>query len=319
MKQLFAIGVLALLTLCTRARAATRSCSTPGTDNAFLGIQTLPLWPGAPPESKGTSCYDIPTLTVFSRRAGTGNRSAVVIFPGGGYEQLIGDMEGRDFAAWFAARGFKAFIVAYRLPAHGYMMPVPLMDARRAIQEVRANAAQFHIAPDRIVAIGFSAGGHLAALAATKPIPGDPNSSDPVERVSSRPDYLVLGYPWLDAITPDTPQLSYCTVYKVSDDACKKLQAEDTPTLFVSKDTPPTFLYHTWNDHAVPIEQSLEFINALEKAGVPAEIHIFANGPHASGLGRGDAALDQWPGLLENWLRAQGLLTVDKAAVRARP
>ncbi len=318
MKQLFALGVLALMTLSTQAQAATPSCSTPGTDNPFLGIQTLPLWPGTPPQSNGSSCYDIPTLTVFSPRAGTANGSAVLIFPGGGYEHLAGDLEGRDFAAWFAARGFKAFIVAYRLPAHGYMMPVPLLDARRAIQEVRANAAQFHIAPDRIVAIGFSAGGHLAALAGTKPVPGDPNASDPVERVSSRPDYLALGYPWLDAITPDTPHLSYCTLFKIPDNACKKLQAEYSPTLFVTKDTPPTFLYHTWNDRTVPIEQSLKFINALERAGVPAEIHIFANGAHGSGLGRGDAALDQWPGLLENWLRAQGLLTVDKAVVKPR-
>lgn len=296
----------------------TRSCSTAGTDNAFLGITTIPLWSSAAPAAKGNTCYDIPTLTIFPPVAGSANGSAVVIFPGGGYEVLAGDLEGRDIASWFAARGFTAFIVSYRLPAHGYMLPIPLLDARRAIQDVRAHAAQYHIVPNRIVAIGFSAGGHLAALAATKPVSGNPGSPDPVERVSSRPDYLVLGYPWLGAITTNFSHLSYCRLFHVPDNTCNVLKAKYSPSLLVNRDTPPTFLYHTYNDQTVPIEQSLEFVNALVKAGVPAEIHIFANGSHGSGLGKGNAALDQWPGLLETWLRAQGLLTANRTAVAAQ-
>lgn len=308
---ILAAGILAV----AGAHAQSISCSTAGTDNAFLGIQTINLWPGEPPQAKGTGCKDIPTITILAPWQGTGNGSAVVIFPGGGYVGLAGNLEGRQIADWFAARGFTAFIVAYRLTSSGYVLPVPLLDARRAIQTVRARAADYHIAPDRIVAIGFSAGGHLAALAAVKPVPGDPNAADPVERVSSRPDYLVLGYPWLGAISTDTSILSYCKTFNLMDQ-CDALKALYTPALFVSKDTPPTFIYHTFNDQTVPIQQSLDFFEALVKAGVPSEMHVFANGSHGSGLGKGDPALDQWPSLLEAWLRAKGLLTVDAAAVK---
>lgn len=299
------------------AAAQTTNCSTAGTDNAFLGIQTINLWPGTPPEAKGNGCADVPTITIFSPRQGTENGSAVVIFPGGGYAILAGDLEGREVADWFTARGFKAFVVAYRLTSNGYVLPVPLLDARRAIQTVRARAADYHIAPDRIVAIGFSAGGHLAALSATQPVPGDPGAADPVERVSSRPDYLVLGYPWLGAITTDTSHLSYCKMFNLMD-RCDELKAKYTPTLFVNKDTPPTFIYHTFNDETVPVQQILDFYQALVKAGVPSELHVFANGRHGSGLGKGDPALELWPQLLEAWLRGHGLFERDAAAVGAQ-
>jgi acetyl esterase/lipase len=299
----FAVALL----FASSASAETTSCSTAGTDNTFLGVQTINLWPGTPPQAKGNRCEDIPTLTILSPRQGTENGSAVVIFPGGAYQRLAADLEGREVADWFTARGFKAFIVAYRLSSNGYLLPVPLLDARRAIQTVRARASEFHVAQGRIVAIGFSAGGHLAALAATKPVAGDPSASDPVERVSSRPDYLVLGYPWLGAITTDTSHLSYCKLFNVMDQ-CEALRALYSPELFVSKDTPPTFIYHTFNDETVPVQQSLTFFDALVKAGVPSEMHVFANGSHGSGLGKGDPALEQWPALLETWLRAKGLL-----------
>ncbi len=308
MKRLpvFLAASLLFATICA---AQTTSCSTAGTDNAFLGIQTINLWPGEPPQAKGNGCADIPTITIFSPRQGTGNGSAAVIFPGGSYKELAADLEGREVADWFTARGFKAFIVAYRLTSNGYVLPVPLLDARRAIQTVRAHAADYHIAPDRIVAVGFSAGGHLAALAGTKFVPGDPAAADPVERVSSRPDYLVLGYPWLGAVTTDTSHLSYCKIFHLMD-KCDALKAKYTPALFVSKDTPPTFIYHTFTDRTVPVQQSLDFFEALLKAGVPSEMHIFAKGPHGTGLGKGDLSLDQWPALLETWLRGHGLLTV---------
>ncbi len=156
--------------------------------------------------------------------------------------------------------------------------------------------------------VGFSAGGHLAALASTQFVPGNPDAEDPIERVSSRPDYLVLGYPWIGAISSDTSHLSYCKLFNVMD-RCEALRTAYSPDLFVTRDTPPTFLYHTFNDATVPVEQPMRFYEALIKAGVPSEMHIFANGPHGTGLGKSDAALDQWPNLLENWLRSAGLLT----------
>ena len=138
-------------------------------------------------------------------------------------------------------------------------------------------AADYHIDPNRIVIIGFSAGGHLAALASTQFVPGKPDADDPIERVSSRPDYTVLGYPWIGAISTDTSHLSYCKLFNVMD-RCEELRAAYSPDLFVTKETPPTFWFHTFNDETVPVEQGLRYYEALVKAGVPAEAHIFANG-----------------------------------------
>jgi acetyl esterase/lipase len=283
-------------------------CATAGTDNPFLNIQTIRLWNGDAPQAKGTACEDIPTLTILGPRAGTANGSSVVVLPGGAYRGLAADLEGREVADWFTARGFRAFILSYRLTSHGYVLPVPLLDARRAVQLVRARARDYQVDPNRIVIIGFSAGGHLAALTGTQPVPGDPNASDPIERVSSKPDYMVLGYAWLGAISSDTSHLSYCKLFNLMDQ-CEALKTAYTPELFVTKDTPPTFMYHTATDQTVPVQQALGFFNALIKAGVPAEMHVFANGPHGTGLGHSDAALDQWPNLMEIWLRAQGLLS----------
>jgi acetyl esterase/lipase len=318
MKRLFAFLAVGLLSMSAAAHSQLSPCAVAGTNNAFLGIQTIRLWPGPAPQAKGDTCDDIPTLTIFDPHPGTATGSAVLIFPGGSYAHLAGNLEGRQIADWFTARGFRAFILSYRLSSNGYLLPVPLLDARRAVQTVRARAADYHISPDRLVVIGFSAGGHLAALSGTQFIPGSPDAEDPIDRVSSRPDYLVLGYPWIGAITTDTSHLSYCKLFNVMDQ-CETLRAAYSPDLFVTKDTPPTFIYHTFTDQTVPVEQTLRFYNALVKAGVDSELHIFANGPHGTGLGKGDPALDQWPGLLENWLRAKGLLTADKTGAQARP
>ena len=306
---LLAFGILAS----SAAVAQTAACVTAGTHNDFLGIQTVRLWPGDAPEAKGKSCQDIPTLTIMGPRQGAENGSAVVVLPGGAYVGLAADLEGREIADWFTARGFRAFILSYRLSSNGYLLPVPLLDARRAVQLVRARARDYQIDPNRIVVIGFSAGGHLAALAGTQFVAGNPEAEDPIDRASSRPDYLVLGYPWIGAISSDTSHLSYCKLFNVMD-RCEALRAAYSPDLFVTKETPPTFIYHTFNDNTVPVEQGLRFYEALIKAGVHSEMHIFANGAHGSGLGKGDASLDQWPGLLETWLRGQGLLNKPAAA-----
>ena len=298
-------------TVCAWGQQQNAPCAVPGESNSFLGVQTIRLWSGSAPEAKGTGCQDVPTLTIFDPQPGHENGSAVVIFPGGAYAHLATNLEGRQIANWFNARGFRAFVLRYRLSSDGYILPVPLLDARRAIQTVRARARDYHVDPSRIVVIGFSAGGHLAALAATQPVEGNPESADPIDAVSSRPDYLVLGYPWIGAITSDTSHLSYCKLFNVMD-RCEELRKAYSPDLFVSAKTPPTFWYHTENDQTVPVEQGLRFYEAEMKAGVPAEGHIFEKGSHGSGLGKGDAALDQWPELLETWLRGKGLLTPEK-------
>jgi acetyl esterase/lipase len=316
MRRLFLL--LAILSVAgAAARAQMSPCTMAGENNAFLGIQTIRLWPGKAPEAHGTACEDTPTLTIFEPQQGHDNGSAVVIFPGGAYAHLAGNLEGRQVADWFAMRGFRAFVLSYRLTSNGYVLPVPLIDARRAIQTVRARARDYQINPNRIVVIGFSAGGHLAALAGTQFVPGDPEAEDPIERVSSRPDALVLVYPWIGAITTDTSHLSYCKMFDLMS-RCDELRAKYSPDLYVTKNTPPTFWVHTFNDETVPLEQGLRFYEALVKAGVPSEAHIFPNGAHGSGFGKGDAVLDQWPVLLETWLRTQGLLTKDESVAGSR-
>lgn len=307
MKNILA-GCLAMAAFCAAAAAQSmNSCTTAGVDNPWMGITTIRLWQGDAPQAKGNTCTDIPTLTIFPPQPGHGNGSAVVVLPGGAYLGLAANLEGRQVADWFTARGFTAFVLQYRLSSNGYLLPVPLLDARRAVQLVRSRAPEYHIDGNRIVMIGFSAGGHLAALAGVQPVQGDPNASDPVERVSSRPNFLVLGYPWIGAISSDTSHLSYCKLFHVMD-RCEELRKAYSPDLFVTKDTPPTFWWHTFDDQTVPVEQGLRFYEALVKAGVPSEAHIFYHGPHGTGLGTGDPSLDQWPVLLETWLRRQGLI-----------
>jgi acetyl esterase/lipase len=312
MKSVFCF-VLACAVTCAQAQKRHAPCATPGENNPFLDVQTIRLWSGAAPQAIGEGCQDIPTLTIFDPQPGHENGSAVVIFPGGGYGGLATNLEGRQIANWFNARGFKAFVLRYRLSSEGYLLPIPLLDARRAIQTVRAKAPDYHVDPSRIALIGFSAGGHLAALAATQPVQGEPDAVDPIERVSSRPDFLILGYPWIGAISSDTSHLSYCKSFNVMD-RCEELRKAYSPDLFVTQRTPATFWFHTENDETVPVEQGLRFYEAEVKAGVAAEAHIFENGRHGVGLGKGDAALDQWPALLEIWLRAHGLLNVEKLA-----
>jgi acetyl esterase/lipase len=313
-----AVACVAALVLSCAALAEKDPCATPGENNAFLGIQTVRLWPGNAPQAKGKACEDIPTLTIFDPQTGHDNGSAVIVLPGGAYRGLAGNLEGRQVADWFTEHGFRAFILSYRLPQNGYLLPIPLLDAQRAIQTVRGRARDYFIAPNRIVLIGFSAGGNLAALAATQTVPGNPEADDPIDRVSSRPDYLVLGYPWIDAITTDTSNLSYCQEFNLMQQ-CEDLRKKYSPVLFVTKDTPPTFWFHTFNDETVPVEQGMRFYEALIKAGVPSEAHIMEKGSHGMGFGQGDASLDQWTDLLATWLRAHGLLTRDDSVAMPKP
>lgn len=296
---------------CVIGQAQEARCKVDGNSSSFLGISTVRLWPGNAPDAKGQACEDVPTLTVFEPQPGYGNGSAVLVVPGGAYSGLASNLEGRQVADWFTARGFVAFILRYRLPSNGYLLPVPLLDARRAVQVVRAQASQYRVDPNRIGMIGFSAGGHLAALTAVRPIEGDPNAKDLAGRQPSRLNFLVLGYPWIGAISSSTSHLSYCRLFNVLD-KCDALSKAYSPQLFVTKNAPPTFWYHTTDDPVVPVEQGLRFYEALLEAGVPAEAHLFAHGAHGTGLGIGDQALSQWPNLLENWLRSLGLTHNEK-------
>ena len=184
-------------------------------------------------------------------------------------------------ADWYTSRGVTGFVLRYRLGSK-YLYPIPLQDAQRAIRFVRSHANEFGIGPDRIGFMGFSAGGHLAAMAATMFDGGKPDAPDPIDRVSSRPDFVVLGYPWLNAMEKnDTGVLSYCSALKIPADQCTNFE-QYSPEQHVSAQTPPTFIYHTTDDELVPVEASMKYYRALRAAGVPVEMHLFGHGRHGN-------------------------------------
>jgi len=308
-KSVFAMLLCLLAASLLNAQTASTSSQPDQALGPELGISTMQLWPSGAPEVEGTPAEDLPALTVFVPQKGNGTGSAVIVAPGGAYLHLSSNLEGRQVADWFTSLGVTAFVLKYRLGAK-YLYPIPLQDAQRAVRLVRSSAAAYGFLPDRIGFVGFSAGGHLAAATGTLFDAGKPDASDPVERLSSRPDFLVLGYPWLNAMQPSGHYITYCSVIKtVPPETCKLDEQKYTPSLHVTSQTPSTFIYSTSDDRTVPISASVDFYNALIAAGVPAEMHIFRHGDHGSGMGAGSAALDQWPVLLAQWLRDQGLLT----------
>jgi acetyl esterase/lipase len=301
------LGLMILTTGAAAAQTPAAGSGTPLAEDVFFGTATYRLWDGDAPGAVGKGDLDVPTVTMFKPQRGTGNGTAIVIAPGGAYLGLAANLEGRQVADWFAARGVTAFVLRYRL-GKTYLYPTPLNDARRAIRFVRARAGELGVTPDRIGMMGFSAGGHLTAAVGTMFEDGVASAADPIERVSSRPDFLVLGYPWLDAMKPGPNNvISYCSVLKLEPAQCTTFE-QYNPDARVTPRTPPTFIYHTTDDELVPVESSVTFYSALTKAKVPVEMHAFAKGKHGSGLGLGDPALDLWPSLLEAWLRDRGLL-----------
>ena len=279
------------------------------TTERFLHLQTIRIWPAAAPGAKGDTPADVPSVTVFKPHPGRSKGTAVIVAPGGGYRGLASNLEGRQVADWFAARGVTAFVLNYRL-GERYPFPIALTDAQRAIRLVRANAKEWGVSPDRIGIVGFSAGGHLAAMVGTSFTPPDTNVSDRVDRVSDRPDFLILGYSAISFMEPDSSGDSkYCKFTRMRN-CDPQAYARFTPDTLVRADTPPTFLYHTSDDAVVPAEDSIRFYLALRSKGIPAELHIFGTGAHGSGLGDGDRNLGAWPTLLESWLRQQGLLSI---------
>jgi acetyl esterase/lipase len=268
---------------------------------------TVLLWPNGAPGASGDEDRDKPSLTIFLPTKNQANSTGVIVCPGGSYTALASNHEGRQVANWLNSLGIAAFVLKYRLGPR-YHHPVELGDAQRAIRLVRAHAAEYGIAPDRLGVMGFSAGGHLAATMGTHFDDGSATDSDPIQRSGSRPDFLVLGYPVISFTTPYTHQGSLHNL--LGDNPDPKLMQSLSNELQVTARTPPTFLFHTTEDKTVPVENSVLFYLALKKAGVAAEMHIFEHGPHGVGLALQDPTLGMWPELLANWLRARGLLAL---------
>jgi acetyl esterase/lipase len=278
----------------------------PAAQNPPAGPQEILLWSGGAPGALGDADTDKPTITAYRVDPRRASGTAVIVAPGGSYRALAMDSEGRQEAYWFNAMGVTAFVLKYRLGPR-YHHPIELGDAQRAVRTVRARAQEFGVAADRIGMMGFSAGGHLAATTGTHFDGGKADAADPVERASSRPDFLILCYPVISFQPPIRHAGSLSSLLGDSPDLA--LIEDLSNELRVTAQTPPTFLFHTTADTAVPSENSVQFYLALRRAKVPAEMHVFENGPHGVGMALNDPALSAWSTLLANWLRGRGLLT----------
>jgi acetyl esterase/lipase len=271
------------------------------------------LWPEGAPGAVGQEDADRPELRIYlpapERATGTG----VVVCPGGAYAVLASDHEGQQVARWLNTQGVAAFVLKYRLGPR-YHHPAPLQDAQRALRYARAHASRLRVAESRIGIMGFSAGGHLAATATTHFDAGDSASSDPVERVSSRPDFAILCYPVISLQEPFAHGGSRRNLLGENPDP-KLVESLSNETQVTDK-TPPVFLFHTAEDAGVPVENSLAFFEACRRAHVPAELHVYQFGPHGVGLSPGDPVTGTWKERLADWLRASGFLsTAARAAV----
>jgi acetyl esterase/lipase len=263
------------------------------------------IWPNGAPGAVGTLPEDKPTLTIYLPEASKTVDTGVVVCPGGGYVHLAIDHEGTKVAEWLNTLGVAAFVLKYRLgPRYNY--PAQFEDVERAFRIVRSRAKEFGIAPDRIGIMGFSAGGHLASTLGTHFDAGNSNTADPLDRLSSRPDFMILCYPVITMLHAYTHEGS--RHFLLGDNPSPALVWKLSNELQVTPQTPPTFLFLTDEDKTVPPENSVQFYLALRKAGVPAEMHIFQHGPHGVGLAPNDPELSIWPTLLEHWLKLRGLL-----------
>jgi len=267
--------------------------------------RVMQLWEGAAPAAQGNADEDRPTLTLYAVSEDKDLRPAVIVIPGGSYQGLATNHEGRQVANWLNSMGITAFVLRYRLGPK-YHHPIELWDAQRAIRMVRARSADFAVLPDKIGILGFSAGGHLASTAETRFDAGNPNAPDPIDRVSSRPDFAILAYPVISLVADYAHTLSRDNLLgkNPSPELAKDLSSE----FYVTPQTPPTFLWSSTTDQVVPPENSIAFYLALLKAKVPAELHIFADAPHGVGLDLRNPSVGMWTQLVLAWLKGQRII-----------
>jgi len=272
-------------------------------------LPPVPLWPNGAPGALGTGDNDIPTLTAFLPDPDKATGAAIVICPGGGYGGLA-PHEGQGYAEWLADNGVAGIVLKYRLGSHGYRHPAMLNDAARAVRLTRSKAAEWKIDPKRIGIMGSSAGGHLASTLLTHFDAGKPDDADPVEHESSRPDLGILCYAVI-TMGPNTHGGSRQNL----------LGSNPSPELIdllsnekqVTPQTPPCFIWHTWEDNAVKVDNSLAFAEALIKNRVPCDLHVFEKGPHGIGLSQGKngvpaGEVHPWAKDLLYWLRIRNFV-----------
>ena len=275
--------------------------STPASTASGSRPASFPLWP-ASDAATASDPADQPTLTPYLPATGLA-REAIIVCPGGGYGRLA-PHEGEPIAQWLVGLGIAAFVLRYRVAPHRH--PTPLRDAQRAIRLVRQRGAEWGLASSRVGMLGFSAGGHLTASAGVFHDVGDPANGDPIERVSSRPDALVLCYP---VITFSEYRHQGSTDNLLGPEATAASRDAVSLERQVSATTPPAFLWHTADDAAVPVGHSLLFAGALRRQGIPFELHVYPHGRHGLGLAEEEPSVAGWTTLCAAWLVTQGFGT----------
>ena len=301
MRKLFVLAVFLAAIIPLGVRQSRSAQNAP----AQIPRLEFPLWPNGAPGALGKDAKDIPTLTPYFAPPGKATGASIVICPGGGYAALA-PHEGFHYALWLNEQGITAFVLKYRLGSDGYRHPAMMLDVQRAIRYVRANAPKWNLDPNRIGVMGSSAGGHLASTALTHFDAGDPNASDPIDRVSSRPNLGILCY---SVITMGENTHAGSRHYLLGDNPDPKLIELLSNEKQVTKDTPPVFIFHTFEDSAVKVENTMEFAAALKRNGVPFSLHIYPKGPHGMGLGTAQwdpSNRHPWTYECSLWLKEQG-------------
>ena len=282
------------------------------------GHTQIPIWPKEPPDAQSVTALESvqtdpypmslvsnisrPTMTVYSPK-GNNTGVAVIVFPGGGYQKLAIDLEGTEICDWLSSRGMTALLVKYRVPHSGPYVEkgnrvypkvrAALQDAQRTLGLVRFHAREWHIDPHKIGVMGFSAGGHIVAGISTNFDKRLYPTVDDADKESCRPDFAIAEYPGHLWVNEDRRDKTTITDEKF----------ELRPDIHPTRQTPPTFLLHAENDDVDPVEESLVYYVALKKAGVPVEMHLYAQGGHAFGIRRTKFPITEWPQLFEKWLR----------------
>lgn len=274
--------------------------------------QAIRLWDGRAPGAIGDDpARDIPFLRVFPA---PDKGPAILLIPGGGYDRLTNEKEQAPVARYFAERlHITTFLLTYRLvqPDGTYRCPVPLWDGQRALRLLRSRAETFRVDPARIIVFGFSAGGHLAstlALHASDEF-GLPQH-DSVDRASARVDLLGLGYPVVSmdpaAVPPSGTMKNFLKGF--TGEERRRLEEAFSGEKHVGPNAPPTFLFESLDDARVSAQNSVLFVEALKKAGVSVEAHLYPHGQHGAGLANGIPEEENWPEAFRRWLRARGFL-----------
>jgi acetyl esterase/lipase len=306
---------LTLLAVALAARSGHAAPQVPPQAQPAAQPAVINLWPEGVPLSQPNAPAEhvedgrvynvnVPTLTLFTPPAGTANGTAAIVCPGGGYARLAVEKEGSELQRWLNGLGVTVFILKYRVAP--YQHPAPLLDVLRAVRIVRSRSAEWHVDPARIGVFGSSAGGHLAASAATLYNSPEGRTSAALDKVSGRPDFIVLTYPVITMRPPTAHGGSRTNLIGAhpSVDLMNRLSLE----LHVSSETPPAFIVHTQEDQSVPVENSLAFYQALRSANVPVEMHLYEKGPHGFGMHQGLGPTSEWPKRCEEWMRSHGWL-----------